>query len=559
MKKISALSQTIFCCKDGEGRPVSNFYPKVIKRLAVKGMEGIENSEIRVCMRLCFPSGESSEIVVSENDIGRIDWDKLDMRCILNPHYRQAKEYLWNVIRSELASVPLETIYHIDGLGIRNIDDAIFFLAGDHIITPTNGNKIESNIELGDSLFKLQIDTNFTKREVFEGMWELINLSPETGRILVAHVISGIVREAFIDAGFTPCSVLIVMGESGLLKSTYIPHLTQLYNRADGIKAETRFNSTDRFIEDVLCEYRECTAVIDDLHTAESGKIRKKNEDTAEEIIRRIGDDTGRGHKEGNTLVQKKFGGNVVFIGEYLIGKASTIPRALVVNLTKRPDGRILDIYQRHKPLLVSTFYYHFIQWYVDNFNEIRETIDEMLTAFRREGTDVEIHGRLRDTLFYLRTSYMFFLQFCCDSNFISEAQSVKEFKDFNDQLSELIQEQQARFRRDKEKSEDIDYLKLIRKFYKKGKFHLADSADTFRPDKHDGLIYYGCLCLRREKLEKKFHKISPDIRIDDVIKSLVDKRALKLVSDKHTVKIATLNKEVGAMRFYAIWLNKLE
>ena len=50
-----------------------------------------------------------------------------------------------------------------------------------------------------------------------------------------------------------------------------------------------------------------------------------------------------------------------------------------------------------------------------------------------------------------------------------------------------------------------------------------------------------------------------PNVKIDEVIDSLVDRKALKLVEDKRTVKISTLNEGVGAIRFYAIWLHMLE
>ena len=168
-----------------------------------------------------------------------------------------------------------------------------------------------------------------------------------------------------------------------------------------------------------MSEYSECTAVIDDLHSAASKGIKNRNEDTAEEIIRRISDDTGRGHKEGNTLVQGKFRGNVVFIGEYVFGQESTIPRALVVELTRRPDGMVLDKYQRQQPLLVSTFYFFLIRWYVEHFDEIRNEIDIRLTKFRETMVHSAIHGRLCDTQFYLQFSYMVFLEFCVESGFI--------------------------------------------------------------------------------------------------------------------------------------------
>lgn len=447
----------------------------------------------------------------------------------------------------------------LDELGIAKLEDGVVFVAGDRVITRSSATKPKAEIESIVKSFRLDIDINLLKEQAFEGVRKLICLSPEIGRVLVAHVISGFTRVAFQEAGFTPCAVLIVVGESGMLKSHYVPQLTQFYNRADGIGADTRFNSTQCFIEEIIAGHNECTVVIDDLHTAAAKGIKRANDITAEEIIRRISDDIGRGHKKGDSMVQKKFGANVVFIGEYIIGRESTMPRALVVNLTKKIDGVVLDKYQRKQPLLVSTFYYYFLQWYVDNFKDICEWIDERLTQFRKATANSYLHGRLLDTQFYLEISYMLFLEFCKDAGFISEEDALDEYDDFRNQVSRLVQEQQNRYESGKSKAENIDYLKLVRKLYRKGKFRLADSASAYRPEEHDGLIYYECLCLRRKNFEKKLHKVSPDMNIDDAIEALKDKNALKLVKDKRTVKISKLDKSVGAQRFYAIKLDVLE
>lgn len=451
------------------------------------------------------------------------------------------------------------TSNEFDKLGITYIEGEVAFVAGDRVITRSPDVNSEAEIKPEVCGCRLDIDPTLSTVQAFEGMRELIDLSTEVGRVLVAHVISGLTRAAFKKAGFTPCTVLIVNGKSGMLKSHYVPQITQLYNRSDGIGADTRFNSTKRFIEDILSERDECTAVIDDLHTAEAKSIKRSNEITAEEIIRRVSDNTGRGRKEGNSTVQKKFGCNVVFIGEYIIGRESTIPRVLVVNLTKKIDGTVLDKYQRKQPLLVSTFYYYFLQWYVDNFEDICKWIDDRLTQFREANMNSYLHGRLLDTQFYLEISYMLFLEFCKDSEFIVEEEALDEYGDFHDQVSKLVLEQQNRYKSGGLKAENIDYLKLVRKLYQRGKFRLAKSAGAYRPEEHDGLIYYKCLCLRRKNLEKRIHKISPDIKIDDVIDALLDKNALKLVKNKRTVKISTLDRSVGAIRFYAILLNYLE
>lgn len=547
MSRENRLSKVELTYKDEKGRPVSNFIPEVLERIEVKDAGSIEK-HIRI--KLSFSDNRSHIHTVLEEEIGKKEWSELDVECIVL-NSRGTAEYLWNIVRSNLATAPIRTVHRFSGLGIRKTESEIFFLAGDHIISSATSNDLESNIIWKKSRFRLDIETQLAKQEMFEGMWELIELSSEVGRVLVAHVISGFVREAFKNAGFTPCSVLMIVGKSGLLKSSYVPHLTQLYNRNDDIKAETRFNSSGRFIEDVLCEYRECTAVLDDLHTAESGRIKKNNETTAEEIIRRIGDDMGRGRKEGNDLIQKRFSGNVVFIGEYLVGRASTIPRALVVNLTERPDGRILDVYQRQKPLLVSTFYYYFLQWYVENFESVCEIINRMLTEFRQESMEKQVHGRLRDTLFYLRTAYIFLLEFCCDSNFMSDEQAKKEIIFFNDQITSLIQEQQARFEVDEE-VDYIDYAKIFRKLYKNHVFRLAHSIENFDEKKHDGLIHYDCLCLRGKSLDRELRRRGYQFDRDKVIRGLLEKNALKLVKNKHTVQIRGL-------RFYAIRLDFLD
>lgn len=544
------LPETPWQLQDENGNPVCNFFPTPTR---IDKIKNADRTTTYIAVKIYFADSVSDEYIVPLSDLDKVDWPALDQRCIFHPKCRKPGRYLENCVRAQLDRVSTEIWYEICEQGIKCVDGTTLFVAGDQVITCSSSNKMIPKIKLRDTKFKLDIDPGLTAMEVFNGMKELISLSPETGRILVAHAISGIMRAAFKKAGFIPCVVLVIVGRSGMLKSHYVPHLVQLYNRGDEIKAVTRFNSSQSFIETVLSEYSDCTAVIDDLHSAASKGIKRRNEDTAEEIIRRISDDTGRGHKEGNTLVQEKFKGNVVFIGEYVIGKDSTVPRALVVEMTKRPDGKILDKYQRKQPLLVANFYYFFIQWYVDHFDEICEEIDRRLTIFRERATESDFHGRLCDTQFYLQISYMAFLEFCKESGFISEEDSLDEYNYFCAQITRLIRAQQERFRLDKG-AEEIDYLDLIRKLYKSGRFRVAKKKTEFDPNKHDGIIWYDGLCLRGKCLEQKIRNINANFNLTDCVNDLLAKDALKLVEKKNTVQI----NGIGGKRFYAIKLNKL-
>lgn len=541
---------------DEKERPVCNFFPKVTSVMEIE-FEKERKKYIRV--ELQFNEDISADVCIDLNRLREIVWAERCELCIINYENKNAKSYIETIIRNNLSKAPHKTMYGVTQTGLHRINDTVFFSAGKDIIVREGDDELKTKIWVEDSPFVLDIDLAITPKQAFNGLIELIRIVPETGIILLAYAIGGIIQQAYREARFNQCIILEVIAESGMFKTSYVPLLVQLYNRSAGIRPETRFNSTQRFIEDLLCSYYDCTVVIDDLHTAQSSEIKRKNEATAEEIIRRISDNTGQGHKEGNVMVQREFRANVVFTGEYVVGQESTASRLLVVKMSRRPDGKILDKFQREKPLLVSTFYYYFIQWYLENYEEIVVEINRRLTRFRSDTVDFSIHGRLRDAKFYLQTSLMFFLQFSYESGFLSEKEMKHLYKKFDTLLNALIHEQQDRIGLNYEKKREVDFIEFIRKMYKNKKIPIAKSAETFNPKEHDGLIYYQCLCIRREKLEKLIRKYFPDVTVDEVVRKLVAANALKLVRDKRTVKISTLNKEVGSIRFYAIWLHMLE
>lgn len=437
-------------------------------------------------------------------------------------------------------------------IGLVHVNNTVVFVAGDWVFTRSSDRNVPTAKTDGTG-FKLDVDENITLQEAFDGLSELISLVPGVGWVLLAHTISGIIREAFVKAGFTPDTVLMIVGKSGMLKSSFVPQITQLYNRNDGVKANTRFNSTKRFIEDSLFEYRDCTYVVDDIHTGSSASIKKSNETTAEEIIRQISDNTSRGRKNGNELVQRCFEGNAVFIGEYTIGAESTLPRVLFVEITERPDGKILDKYQRSKKLLMSTFYSYFIQWFVDKFEDISKMIDNRLTKFRLSDMLSQVHGRLADAQFYLQISQLVLLEFCIESNLINSEQARIIFQKFEIYISGLISIQQNRYGSQESCSMTLNYLNIIKELYHNGAFKLAKNQNEFDSNKHDGLIHYKCLCLRGKSIDRIVGQNYKSYNRNKLIGFLVSKTALKRQGDKNTVQIK------GGKRLYAIWLDKLE
>lgn len=549
MKKIKSIDTFMESWKllDDEERPVANFTVKV---LSIEEIKYPQHTDTLVCVKIIFTDRFTSKVKIPYNELDTVDWSSFDKRCVINKQRRTARAYFNDYVRRQFCNCTVRQKIGIDRQGITKVNNTAVFLAGDKLITPSDNNEPENQIEIQPTDFRFDIDPQLSPKAAYSGMRELMELSPEIGPVLVAHTISGMVRSAFKDIGFIPCAVLVIVGETGMYKTHYVSHMVQLYNRNDEIKPVTRLNSTSRFIEDILYEYAECTAVIDDLHTGSSSQIKRNNENTAEELIRRISDDTGRGYKNGNALVQKSFRGNAIFIGEYFNGKGSTVPRALIANITRRIDGEILDEYQRHKKLVVSTFYYYFLQWYVDNYSMICGFIDKKLTTHRKTKYETKLHSRLLDTYFYLTVSYELFLSFCEASGFISDTESEREDRSFTTHVCRLILNQQNRF-----VPQTTDYLALISRAYKKGKFQIARNVSEFNENIHDGVIHYDCLCIFSKRFDTVLRNTIPDFDHREVIRYLKDNNALKLhESDgKNDVKISTLNK-----RFFAIYLNKL-
>jgi hypothetical protein len=332
------------------------------------------------------------------------------------------------------------------------------------------------------------------------------------------------------------------------MKSTYTPLLVQVYDRDEEIKPPTRLNSSHRFLEEYLHNNCEFTTIIDDLHTAESRAIKRKNEEAQEEIIRRLGDDTGRGRMAGNHTVQQNPRGNAIILGEYETGVQSTAARGLIINFAK-PDGRKLVRFQR-EPLLISTFYYYFLRWFMDNFDDIRESLTKLLADYRDKDWG-DIHLRLQTARFCLYTGYMLFWRYALEKGFVDDVTAQKEIHDFWLLLTKLIKAQNERANNEPAgNSAAVDYFELISGWYRDGAFKLASDAESVRG--HDGFEHKGLLCLRGYRLIMKIRKVAPAATPNEVRDSLLAHKALWLDGEGK-------NKRVCNQRFIGILIKKLK
>jgi len=118
-------------------------------------------------------------------------------------------------------------------------------------------------------------------------------------------------------------------------------------------------------------------------------------------------------------VARKAAKSGVLFTGEYLIGNGSNAARLLPVEMTEPTNLERLRLLTKGKPLLLSTFYFYFIKWYIGNYHVILDFLKTWHATY--SGLDMGVHLRLQETHFYLNTAYALFLQYLFDKSFISE------------------------------------------------------------------------------------------------------------------------------------------
>jgi hypothetical protein len=508
--------------------------------------------ERHVKIRLYFDEERySDDFVIPLLQLEKFNWLAKNERCRFNPKISEikVKRYLADEIRANLPEAPVEKQYILDSLGCHVIEGVRVFNTGEGLIWPSPIKENWPDIKPVTSPFHLDIDATLKEDEALAGMLKLISLCPNAGRIILAHTLLYIMRSAYVDVGKSPCVSVFLHGESNLKKTSLSALMTQLHNLGSGIESPPRLNSSISAAIKIIFGKSDCVVVLDDLFPADSKQIRHKQEEVLSEITRIIGDGVEPARMRGGKLAKTPPTCGVLFTGEYLIGTGSTAARLLPVEMTP-PDQESLRKFQT-QPLIVSTFFRFFIEWFISNYDWIRDQLNKWANAYLK--TRIVAHDRLNETHFFLNTAYVMLMQYCYVKGFLSQEEVKRIHHFFGVLLRDLVREQQERVTKGTlGKAKDFDCLSRIRSLYQATEFHLAENAEEFKSGEYDGVIHNGCLCLRGATLRKFFPAYSRLGEIGDV---LLAQGALEPGTKKKTKQIFA----AGGKHFYFIPLRKIQ
>lgn len=536
--------------KDEKGRMLCNF------DVCVEGVDevciiGKDRTFSQIHIRLLFDENDSSPIfTVIESELERISWSDLDERCCLNPDISltKIKRYLANSIRLQKKNASRKRVYQLSSTGISIIGREAVFCTGLEVIKASTSNI--SDMIIGQRLMNshLDIDISISEPQVVSEMFDLVSLSPNPGRILWAHKLLYIMRQAYIDAGVKPNVCIYLYGSSGTNKTTFASFLTQMYNRREGINSPVRLNASIASAVQILLDVSDDVIVFDDLFPVESKQIRRHQEETLIEITRYVADGITPARMNGRKISKNTPKCGVVFTGEYLIGNGSNAARLLAVEMIQ-PNGEKLKYFQDH-PLVVSTFYYFYIRWFVENYKEIVGVLSEWLNRYRK--INLGVHKRLQETHFFLNTAYAMLMQYCYEKNLMEKSDICRLQSSFGDLLTKLVKKQNERTQMTvKNEQQCKNYWECFQMLYLSGQILIADNVGQFNEKLHDGLIHRKCLYFRGNKIMTYF----PNASINDLVDELVSQGVLETGKGSNTKQISTLKGK----RFYVIPLNLLD
>ncbi|HBA51126.1 MAG TPA: hypothetical protein DCZ91_25670 [Lachnospiraceae bacterium] len=534
---------------DESGTKLCNFMPHVeciIEKVDV--CKGKKEYYVRLCPQ--FDDGSfGAAMDVPQEKLDKFTWWKKEACCWLNPEISECKtkRYLENAVREALKEASERKVYQLSHTGMFMIKGEAIFYTGLETIRSPASTIADVEIEVLQVKKHLEIDPKLSEAEAVSKMFDFISLSPDAGRVLLVHKLIYLMYQAYVEAGKRPNVCVFLYGKTGTNKTTFSAFLTQMYNRSSGIINPQRLNASIPAAVEVLKEAVDDTLVLDDLFPADSNSIRKQQEQTFMEVVRYIADGTIPARMKGNKILEGSPKCGVVFTGEYIVGTGSDAARILPVEMLQ-PDSEKLKYFQDH-PLIISTFYYFFIRWLVENYSEIVGLLKAWLCEYQK--ADFRVHRRLQETHFFFNTAYALLLQYCYEKNFLTEEDAKRLSNSFRDLLTALVQQQDGKVSQETSgKVESKNYWECIRTLYKNGQFSVADNVDSFNKALYDGVIHNNCLCLRREKLAGYF----PEADIEDIVDELVSKGVLEVGKNNRTKQISALN----GSRFYVIPLGVL-
>ena len=408
---------------------------------------------------------------------------------------------------------------------------------GTQVIGDTGG----MEVKLSDTLPQLELTDQCIEMEdkwLLRSYLRKLSREPDILILLAAHMVRSLLASMFERLGFPLRYILYLVGIQGSGKTTAandfgLP-LTDVTQNTPA--PATRALSSKSAVRDFAAEYRDMTALLDDVCTSSSAETRRVSTNIAAYTLRfaadRIPETISR---PGGGQRKVRCTAGLVITGEFPMQKPSDLTRFVIVEVDHQMRGKEAD-----DRMVSSATATRFIKYLAEHFDSVSDEIRMALSNFRADAVE-EGGPRQQQHMGELSCSFQLLLEYARSIGAIDDIEMAEWRLRLKSALGRSLSANMrltAKFER-----ENVSNIaKIIADAIKNETILLAKNKEKFaqKPDKYAGFEghKHTVAYIRLASLQELLTSVSGKVWTDSAVGKLLRENGLVEVGkDGHTAK----------------------
>lgn len=244
-------------------------------------------------------------------------------------------------------------------------------------------------VKLSDTLPQLELTDQCTEmddKQLLRSYLRKLSREPDILILLAAHVVRSLLASMFEWLGFPTRYILYLVGVQGSGKTTAVNDfglpLTDVTQNTPA--PATRALSSKPAVRDFAAEYRDMSALLDDVCTSSSAETRRISTDIAAYTLRFAADRIYEAiSRPGGGQRKVRCTSGLIITGEFPMQKPSDLTRCVIVEVDHQMRGKEVD-----DRTVSSAVVSRFVQYLAEHFDSVSAEIQMALSSFRADAVE---------------------------------------------------------------------------------------------------------------------------------------------------------------------------
>lgn len=396
-------------------------------------------------------------------------------------------------------------------------------------------------VKLSDTLPRLELTDQCIEmddKQLLQSYLRKLSREPDILILLAAHMVRSLLASMFERLGFPLRYILYLVGVQGSGKTTAandfgLPFTDVTQNTS---APATRALSSKSAVRDFAAEYRDMTALLDDVCTSSSAETRRVSINIAAYTLRfaadRIPETISR---PGGGQRKVRCTSGLIITGEFSMQKPSDLTRCVIVEVDHQMRGKEAD--DRTVSSAVAS---RFVQYLAKHFDSVSDEIQLALSAFRADAV-AEGGPRQQQHMGELSCAFQLLLEYAQKMGAIDDVEMAEWGLWLQNALGRSLSAN-IRLTAKFERENVSNIAKIIFDAMKNEAILLAKNKEKFaqKPDKYAGFEghKHTVVYIRLSSLQELLTSVSGKVWTNSAVgKQLCENGLVEVGKDGHTAK----------------------